>query len=268
MAAVAVLSSCTKKEDSSSNPTPTPATNSVSLYFQPVAGTSTATIKYGLQNGRPAYVNANGDSIAINYTRYWVSAVEFVKTDGSVYRPDSSYHLIQQGTGLDTKLEFEYKRVPAGTYSRVRFRIGVDSALNVTGTNLMGDLAVGIGMNWNWNTGFIFLKQEGQFKDTDGTMKDYKYHVGNPPRTPRVAWNSATSNWKLIDLALPGNMTIGSNGAELHLHANILAPFGDAGQPGLQNVKTNSIVMVNPTANTIDVMNNVQRSMFKVDHIH
>jgi hypothetical protein len=41
-----------------------------------------------------------------------------------------------------------------------------------------GDLDPSDGMVWTWNTGYIFLKHEGQFLDSAGILQPFVYHLG------------------------------------------------------------------------------------------
>jgi hypothetical protein len=281
LASVTIFSSCKKSDDSPSPSTPANTTNSVSFYFQPTIGSSEDAVVYDqsltdtLGRQGLVYTNANGDSLSFGTVRYWISNVKLGKADGTWWSEDSSYHLVEQGTGLTTKQTFQLKRVPSADYTKIQFSVGVDSLPNFNSSVLKGDLNTGIGMSWNWNTGYIFLKIEGQFKKSNGSLARYYYHVGNPPRpSAPVLWSDPTSNYKTITLDLPNAAKVsGTVAPNIHLHANILAPFGIGGGTlpvggAIQNLKVNSIVMGGPISNSIEVMNNVKGAMFRVDHVH
>lgn len=75
--------------------------------------------------------------------------------------------------------------LPVGTYYGIDFSIGIaDSATNHADPSAAsGDLAPqSPSMHWSWNTGYIFVKIEGQYADsTDKTgtpVHNFAYHVG------------------------------------------------------------------------------------------
>lgn len=274
-----IISSCTKKDDSSTTPTtPSSDKGSMTLYFDNMPSHShgadelvyDANLTDTSSRTGVKYTNGAGDSLSIGFVRYWVSGVELYKADGSVYKPDSSYHLIQTGNLAPhaAKQTITLRNVPVGNYTKVKYRIGVDSARNFNSSALAGDLNTGIGMSWNWNTGYVFLKMEGRYKTATGSMKKYQLHIGNPPRTPAVSWSDPTSNFKTIELNFPEAAQVTTSKVpSAHIVANVLAPFGTSGANAI-DLRQGNVIMVGPTAKTVTIMNNLQSSMFVVDHVH
>jgi hypothetical protein len=90
------------------------------------------------------------------------------------YEPES-YHLIQH---LDDIKSFAINNLPEGNYNQLQFTIGVDSLRNVSGAQT-GALDPGNVMFWDWNSGYIFLKLEGDYKTTTTTSAvNYAMHIG------------------------------------------------------------------------------------------
>ena len=81
------LTACKKEEVA---PTPT-GSGPVSIYFEHLFGASTFNLG---QN----YITANNDTMNFSLFNYFVSNIELVKADGSVYTypTDSSYFLVKE----------------------------------------------------------------------------------------------------------------------------------------------------------------------------
>ncbi len=125
--------------------------------------------------GDKNYVSAEGDTLQIDRFRFYLSAVEIVFSDGSVYAEKNSYHLID--AEFDSTLIFDLKDVPTGKINSIRFNIGVDSVKSVSGA-FSGDLDPIHGMYWAWNSGYIHAKLEGRSKSCKTHQNIFEYHVG------------------------------------------------------------------------------------------
>ncbi len=127
-----------------------------------------------IELGPMNYVNAAGNAYSVDLLKYYVSNITLVKQDGSeVHFP--SYNLIDAAVPSSTN--FAIDSVPTGTYRSLKFYVGVDSARNHTGLQ-EGALDPVHGMIWNWNTGYIFFKHEGSFKDSTGATMPLAFHYG------------------------------------------------------------------------------------------
>ena len=169
--AVFSLASC-KKDDATSTPTPTPtpapAKGRLSVTFNnQVAGQPIAM-------GDMAYTNAAGNLYSVDLLKYYVTNFTLVKEDGTE-RNFRNYDLIDGS--LSGAPNFALDSVDGGTYTAVKFYIGVDSARNHTGAQ-DGDLDPINGMIWTWSTGYIFFKHEGQFIDSTGATRTVLLHLG------------------------------------------------------------------------------------------
>lgn len=122
------------------------------------------------------YYHSNvGDSIQFSQLKYYVCNIELEKLDGSFWKENESYHLVDLSNGQLDK--FSIQNIPTGEYKSIKFDIGVDSTRNVSGAQ-SGALAVENGMFWSWNTGYIFIRAEGsspKIKDNNGR---FMYHIG------------------------------------------------------------------------------------------
>ena len=105
------------------------------------------------------YKNANGDDFKITTFKYYISNVSLIAKNGqSVAIPDS-YFLVNAADS--TTLNQQITNIPEGKYTGISFIIGVDSLRNFAGAQT-GVLDPAKGMFWSWNSGYIFVKFEGQ----------------------------------------------------------------------------------------------------------
>ena len=127
------------------------------------------------------YQLPNGELIKGTTLKYYLSNISFEKTDGTFHAipQDVSYFLIDESISPSKLVNLEH--IPAGTYSAIRFTIGIDSLRSTMGLDRRkGVLDVGAAaqdMYWSWNSGYIHLKFEGTFRATSASG-DIRYHVG------------------------------------------------------------------------------------------
>ncbi len=152
---------------------------SVSVVFDNVAGSQNLVLD------KKEYSNAAGESFNISQLQYFVSNIKFHSTDGTTYtvNQDNSYFLVQENNPATQVIKL---KIPAGDYDRMIFVLGVDSLRNTldiskrTGV-LDPSSAMDNGMYWGWNSGYIFLKMEGNSpaapEDPTGNHK-FRFHIG------------------------------------------------------------------------------------------
>ncbi len=157
------------------------ANNSLTLSFSNKVGSD------GVVLGSGNYKNAVGEDFTVTTFSYFISNISLKKADGTVYTypQDSSYFLIREAN-IDSK-KVVLKGVPTGDFTELKFMIGVDSLRNTMdlsrrkGVLDPGDISHDDGMYWSWNSGYIFLKLEGNSSkvaaDATGNQK-FRYHIG------------------------------------------------------------------------------------------
>lgn len=156
--------------------------NSLVLSFNNKAGNDVVVL------GSGNYKNAVGEGFTVTTFNYYISNISLKKADGTLYTvpQDSSYFLIRETNAASKKVTL--KGIPTGDYTELKFMIGVDSLRNTMdisrrkGVLDPGDAShEGDGMYWSWNSGYIFLKLEGNspqvVADAAGSQK-YRYHIG------------------------------------------------------------------------------------------
>ena len=137
------------------------------------------------------YKNAWGQTFTVSNFKYYIGNIRLKKADGkSFFLPD--YFLVDE-RDEDSK-QIMLTDVPEGNYTAVEFLIGVDSAHNCSGAQA-GALDPVNGMFWAWNTGYIFLKLEGQSPASKSPGTTLEYHIGGY-KQPDNCIRKVTLNFK------------------------------------------------------------------------
>lgn len=121
------------------------------------------------------YTNLAGNEFGVDLLKYYVTNVILVNENGSEYKA-GNYDLVDASVTGSGNISLG--NVPNGKYTFLRFLIGVDSARNHNGAQ-DGALDPIHGMIWTWNTGYIFLKHEGSYKNSNGETKQLAFHFGS-----------------------------------------------------------------------------------------
>jgi hypothetical protein len=124
--------------------------------------------------GAMPYTNAAGNKYGVDLLKYYVSNFTLIRDDGS-QKNFGNYNLIDASDS--TKTKFVLDSVGNGNYTSIKFLLGVDKNRNHTGAQ-DGDLDPVKGMIWSWNTGYLFFKHEGGFKDSTGVDNTLAMHYG------------------------------------------------------------------------------------------
>jgi len=149
------------------------------------------TLEFGEQ-----LFNTGANMVSFSNIQYYISGLELRKADGS-WQNIGGHHLIQStktGPALIT-----FNNIPKGQYDGIRFLIGVDSLSNHADPALWPNdhpLSVLVGgvMHWSWNSGYIFIKVEGDYDDVGGARAGFSYHLGRDDLKVRVEHLGTTIN--------------------------------------------------------------------------
>jgi hypothetical protein len=143
-------------------------------------------------NGSPLQYNTNytvnGTAIQAQYLGYYIGNIRLVKSDATE-EAFSDIVLVKNGQANTLTLE-----VDNGTYTAIKFDIGVDSALNFADPTLQpvnSPLALQTpSHHWSWNSGYIFFRLDGKVdtsaNQSAGTVKDLVFHLGLLPQVRTV----------------------------------------------------------------------------------
>ncbi|SOD93539.1 MbnP family protein [Spirosoma fluviale] len=151
-------------------------TGRMRIAFDNIVGTS------DLKLGNGTYQNAAGESFTVTKFNYFVSNIRLRKEDGSefVVPQDSSYFLVQEEKPASQTISLS--NIPTGNYTGITFVVGVDSLRSLADiSKRTGVLDPGLndGMYWEWNSGYIFLKLEGQSAVAPAAQNNtFFFHIG------------------------------------------------------------------------------------------
>ena len=120
------------------------------------------------------YKNELTQDFTISKFKFYISNVSFENTNGTQTAPSTSF-LIDQEDSLS--LSTNSISIPSGIYSSIEFILGVDSLYNVSGAQ-NGALDVVNAMFWTWNSGYIFMKLEGNSSFSNSPGHFFEYHIG------------------------------------------------------------------------------------------
>ncbi|RQO29803.1 hypothetical protein DBR32_14560 [Taibaiella sp. KBW10] len=213
MAGIMLFTSCDKKK------TPEAAKGTATVQIANKAGSQTLVLNTG------TYLNQNGDTFSVNMYKYYISNIELIREDGSSYKEDYSYHLVDEAQTASKS--FQLKAIPAGTYTKMKVVLGVDSTHNVSGAQT-GDLDPILGMFWEWNTGYIMAKIEGRSPQSGNTQKIISFHLGG--------FSGQYSSVKTVMYNLPQALNITATGSpKINIESDILKWFYGSSLINFQN---------------------------------
>lgn len=164
------------------------------LHFQNVVGNEVLKLKDAF------YTNAAGEKFNVTTFNYFISNIKLQRKDGTefVLPQDSTYYLIKESNPMSREISLQ---VPAADYTAVSFIVGVDSLMSTSDlTRRTGalDISGGMldGMYWTWNSGYLFVKFEGESEqakvDQTGQHK-FRYHIGGYGGYKKASLNNIKS---------------------------------------------------------------------------
>lgn len=159
------------KNDSGNNNNVTPTTPMGKLYFHLHTNVDTNEVgSYGV-----TYTTSAGKKISVDMAEIYLSHIQLVKPDGSVYEVPNTILLKR----LEQE-EYFVANVPLGTYKSVKFSVGLDSVTNAkpaTADTVLNHQE----MQFGGGNGHIFVNFQGNV-DTSarggGGMAPFMYMIG------------------------------------------------------------------------------------------
>jgi len=120
------------------------------------------------------------NTVGFSNIQHFLSDLKLKKADGS-WLSVGGYGLLSPTT--EAKASFSFQDVPKGIYEGIQFTIGVDSIANHTDPSVWPNdhalsIMVGGSMHWTWNSGYIFIKVEGQYEEPGSSPGGFAYHLG------------------------------------------------------------------------------------------
>ena len=265
LAATAALCLTGCKKDQDVAPT---GVGTVAIEFENVVGGA----PLDLGQSKAAYRTAAGDSFRVTKFLYYVSNINFTRSNGEKYAVPNTYFLVNEADAGTHSIKLS--GIPAADYNSLTFTVGVDSLRNVSGAQT-GALDPSNAMFWSWNSGYIFLKLEGNFVQpgtrTEGGLV---FHIGGF-RTPNNTIRTVT-----LPMMPSGTLLAvrSDHSPEVHVQADVLKMFDGTAANAVAtpqitfNDRPTGRRIINTMGgpNSVLVANNYARAggMFVVEHVH
>lgn len=149
------------------------------------------------------------DSASTRITRldFLVSGLALKKQDGTWLESRDWFAHLSTAAG---KMTAQGSGTPEGEYTGIRFRIGVDEAINRSNPNFYPpDHALNPqinGLHWGLMGGYIFLAMEGRFPN-GGKDDGFSYHIANAPQLMTVELPVAFRGGRPLTIAVDLDVT-------------------------------------------------------------
>jgi len=115
------------------------------------------------------------DSIEVEMLRFYISGIELQNHGKVVWKEENGFHLVD--AEISNSLSVQLHPPTSFFYDQLRFKIGIDSAVNVSGA-MPGDLDPTKGMYWTWQSGYINMKVEGKSNLCKNPRTEFQFHLG------------------------------------------------------------------------------------------
>lgn len=120
------------------------------------------------------YVSQNGDTLTFEKVKFYMSNLEYVDLRGNSTTIHDYPKLIDWEKPESLKLDFNSVAVEGGW---LQFTLGVPLEYNTNGV-FDGDLDPVLGMYWAWQSGYIFIKIEGNSTNAPTLKHKFQFHLG------------------------------------------------------------------------------------------
>lgn len=162
-----------------------------------------------LLNTEDSCSNAAGETFAVRTFRYYLSHIQLAGADGQYYEAGKETAWLVDLRDSSSQLLI---LTAHGPVQSIRFLLGVDSLVNVTGVHT-GALDPARGMFWTWNSGYIMARLEGRSPQSAAPGRNFTYHIGG------YRTGQQTARWITLDVT-------GTTRNRIVLAADILQWFG------------------------------------------
>jgi len=157
-----------------------------------------------IEKDKLLYSNLAGNKYSVSLLKYYITNTVLVNEDGTEYKLNN-YDLIDEFDKANFST-IEAGNIPGGHYTKLKFYVGLDKTRNHEGAQ-DGDLDPLYNMIWTWNTGYIFLKHEGQLITPTNDTIVMQYHIA--------------TDEALRKIELPIHLTVTGNPIQLNLQFDL-----------------------------------------------
>ena len=133
------------------------------------------------------YQTSAGETFSITRVSYLLSDFALQRDDGSWLEISNSVAWLDLGENRDT---FRLENIPPGDYRSLHFSFGLGTNLNHANPAQFParhPLNPNFnGLYWSWQGGYIFLALEGLWRNADGALDGWAYHLARDPNCTRI----------------------------------------------------------------------------------
>ncbi|MBU2996759.1 hypothetical protein KO500_09950 [Cellulophaga baltica] len=244
-----IIISCDNNDDDTSSLT---GTGTVSVTFD--NGYDGNDLILDVENSE----NENDESLTVSRFSYIVSNFSLIDEEGNeyIFPKDDSYFIINQEEGLE---DVELSDIPAGTYTTLKFGVGVDDEKYQEGGEIQEEfweLAEANNLTWSWTAGYKYINYEGTFtSETITEATDYTIHLGRL---------GDQVNYEEVTLNLDTNITV-SDEMDSNIHLEV-----DASKilTAVTSIELTEKATLMTDAEKAPLIAENASEMFVVDHVH
>ncbi len=190
------------------------------------------------------FITAAADTIRISELKYYISNIQLMN-EANQWVNLKTYHLIDF-SDVQSMANNLASGIPKGVYTKMRFLVGVDSAMNRAGVE-DGDLSPTNEMFWSWTADYIFFRLKGRF------------NTANTPMSLDVGGNS---NAGLVELDLTGLKKNGATTVTVPLKMDLDEVFKTPHTYDLKTMSSEIHTASNPDAGKL--RDNIVQGAFSV----
>ncbi len=164
------------------------------------------------------------NTVGFSNIQHFISDLQLKKADGSWIKV-TGYGLLSPTA--EAKASFRFLNVPKGIYEGLRFTIGIDSIANHSDPGTWPNdhalsIMVGGSMHWTWNSGYIFIKVEGQYDIPGSSPGGFAYHLGRDDL--KVTYSQEDINLNLQENSLTAVFKMDLKQFFVQPHAFVISP--------------------------------------------
>ena len=136
------------------------------------------------------YTNQDGRKLSLKLAQMYVSDIQLVKLDGSIYKvADKNFLKVFETEG------YKLENIPVGNYKAIRFKVGLNSTINAleptnsTYTSLLNKSNMWFTTPFQSN-GYVFANIQGEIDTTatkNGSLIPFSYKIGTDANLIEVA---------------------------------------------------------------------------------
>ncbi len=170
-----------------------------------------------------------------------ITRLDLLLSSAALRRPDGTWITARDWSAYvsirEARTSFAINRIPAGKFTRIRFTVGLPPEIN------KGDPArypaghalnpVVNGMHWGWQGGYVFMAVEGLWRDPDGKLSGYSWHLANDGNTANIEFplDLDLTRDQSVRLALDARALFGTSTATAPITAKTATTHSRSGDP-------------------------------------